>query len=626
MRSKRRPLFPVPFYACLSLLIAACPVDPSLPERPPLDPAEYVYDASAKGYLRMASGEVRTAAAAIQSSSSPDFHVPSSFESCLRLFVNFEGSDLALFLQLKMEGGEWVAKDSRAYLAWCRYPDGFANGMPYYSGSIALSVTTAADPAVVESISLSSASWAQDAGEPGGERAVAEVSVSIDLDVLGYATVDYQSSAGADRARCMDTRAALAGVSPELDENVRADPEAYGDDLALALTAGLADPALKMRAIYDWIGEHVYYDDWWKETYYDVDPAGDYDEFVDKSPCAVLKSRKTVCGGYALLFDWLCRAVGLRAPIVRGWVRSMDEPTTRMDHTWNAVSLNGRLFHVDANNGTANSYTKPGGVETWTHGARDASWCFVPEETFRARRNPYEAAYRYPGQSESGDDFYAETAWPQTSLVASIVKDAFYERGFSLPDGALPGILVCDGLGVARIGLPGPPWPTITMSSVKVAGSLTNYREAYAERIGSLASICADPVDSGYRLVYLWEYVSESEYYHLATLVARDAGGAPLSAPLARRFSTYMPSGAVLTSPSRDSLMAGSSVEFSVSTPGATRYYLRTGPSGTYSYAYHDAVAGALPGSHTAPSDGNSWALGVEVGGVWYALVEYTFP
>jgi transglutaminase/protease-like cytokinesis protein 3 len=64
-----------------------------------------------------------------------------------------------------------------------------------------------------------------------------------------------------------------------------------------------------------------------------------------------LKSRRTVCSGFALLYKHLLLQAGVEATSVKGFARFTDAqagfPTGGIDHEWNAVKLDGDWYLMD---------------------------------------------------------------------------------------------------------------------------------------------------------------------------------------------------------------------------------------------------------------------------------------
>jgi hypothetical protein len=98
----------------------------------------------------------------------------------------------------------------------------------------------------------------------------------------------------------------------------------------------------KVRAIYRWLTDRISYD---TEGFF----SGKYG---DVSAEAVLRSRKSICSGYASLFQSLATAAGLRAVVISGFGKGYGyqpgETLKESNHAWNAVQLDGRWYVIDA--------------------------------------------------------------------------------------------------------------------------------------------------------------------------------------------------------------------------------------------------------------------------------------
>jgi hypothetical protein len=97
----------------------------------------------------------------------------------------------------------------------------------------------------------------------------------------------------------------------------------------------------KARAVYRWITDRIAYDV----------PGLLSGELGDTSPEAVLKSRTTICEGYADLFVDLCERMGVKAAKVSGYAKIVGyrpgDKFTATNHAWNAVQIDGKWHLVD---------------------------------------------------------------------------------------------------------------------------------------------------------------------------------------------------------------------------------------------------------------------------------------
>ncbi|KAH0630350.1 hypothetical protein JD844_013295 [Phrynosoma platyrhinos] len=99
----------------------------------------------------------------------------------------------------------------------------------------------------------------------------------------------------------------------------------------------------KVRAIWIWICHHIEYD---------------VEGFHNKTkrscaPADVLQSRKSVCAGYAALFEQMCSIAGIQCKNLSGFskgygYRSGIALKGETDHAWNSVYLNGRWHLLDS--------------------------------------------------------------------------------------------------------------------------------------------------------------------------------------------------------------------------------------------------------------------------------------
>ncbi len=111
--------------------------------------------------------------------------------------------------------------------------------------------------------------------------------------------------------------------------------------LAAYLTKPAKNHVEKARALYRWVTDRIAYN---AEDYL----AGKKDG--DNSLEAVLRTRKSVCAGYARLFKALCQHAGLEAIVVNGYARGYKfaGEAIKSNHAWNAVKLDGRWYLIEA--------------------------------------------------------------------------------------------------------------------------------------------------------------------------------------------------------------------------------------------------------------------------------------
>jgi hypothetical protein len=178
-------------------------------------------------------------------------------------------------------------------------------------------------------------------------------------------------------------RGGAATADEDLDRHALQTPRAAEATLQ-SLTDYLIAPARtereKVRVIYRWITDRVVYD---LESYARGVRA-------DSRAESVLRLRKGVCAGYAVLFERLCRLAGLEVVIVRGFCKGYGHyqgEAVSTNHAWNAVRIDGKWHLVDATWGAGyvngERYTKsfnefyfltPPDRLMFTHFPDDAKW------------------------------------------------------------------------------------------------------------------------------------------------------------------------------------------------------------------------------------------------------------
>jgi transglutaminase/protease-like cytokinesis protein 3 len=98
----------------------------------------------------------------------------------------------------------------------------------------------------------------------------------------------------------------------------------------------------KARAIFIWITDNIAYD---MEGYRSGNRG-------DLSPNGVLKSRLSVCAGYAGLFKQLGDLIGLNVATISGYSKGagyyIGKKFNKVDHAWNAVEIDKKWYLLDA--------------------------------------------------------------------------------------------------------------------------------------------------------------------------------------------------------------------------------------------------------------------------------------
>jgi transglutaminase/protease-like cytokinesis protein 3 len=146
--------------------------------------------------------------------------------------------------------------------------------------------------------------------------------------------------------------------------------------LAYQLTHKLSTDVEKFRAIYSWVchnikGDNVQHDRVSiAQQKYKGNPKA-YLQWNDQYKVTafrkLMKSKKTMCTGYAYLIRELCTLANIDCKIINGYSRSVESNITALEivnHSWNTVKLNNKWYLCDA---------------TWSSGYIDDYNSFVAE-------------------------------------------------------------------------------------------------------------------------------------------------------------------------------------------------------------------------------------------------------
>ncbi len=195
--------------------------------------------------------------------------------------------------------------------------------------------------------------------------------------------------------------------------------------LTKALTDHWSSPRLKARAIFIWITENIRYDmkDYNRHEYRgkshkeikcrdDEDCAAKKESWETQYIDRVVKRKKAVCQGYALLFQRMCTIAGIRAEYLTGYTKQeyyQVGMTGQLNHAWNSVLIDSTYYLLDLtwaaggvitnNKGKLIRFSKLRDEYYWMTPARDfvrnhfpqnAQWTLIPNYTLdKFAENPY---------------------------------------------------------------------------------------------------------------------------------------------------------------------------------------------------------------------------------------------
>lgn len=189
-----------------------------------------------------------------------------------------------------------------------------------------------------DTVYLESASLGKDPGDPAFlDEPVLRKKASVLLAV----SRDLDSSIRRLRSAPLDPR--VRSVHPMITSFISTSPERYIAPLVESLLKNVYDPFEKVKLLHDWIADNIRYD---FEGYLSRN-------LGDNSWAGVLKNKKSVCAGYANLFDAMCGIAGIPCEVVSGFAKGygydpLGSVRPSSNHAWNAVTIQGRKYLVDA--------------------------------------------------------------------------------------------------------------------------------------------------------------------------------------------------------------------------------------------------------------------------------------
>jgi hypothetical protein len=168
-------------------------------------------------------------------------------------------------------------------------------------------------------------------GKPSA--ALAKLKEAVALAPKNQTYLDYQSDLELLARREKRDLHALQ-TPPEMEQSL--------EKLAQYLAKPARNDWEKARLIYRWITDRINYD---VESFFS---GKDEDTGAD----AVLKRRKSVCDGYASLYEELGKRAGLEIVKVSGFAKGYSyvpgEELKEPDHAWNAIKLDGKWYLIDS--------------------------------------------------------------------------------------------------------------------------------------------------------------------------------------------------------------------------------------------------------------------------------------
>jgi len=324
--------------------------------------------------------------------------------------------------------------------------------------------------------------------------------------------------------------------------------------LSAYLTKPARDDREKVRAIFRWIAENIAYD-------IDAYRAG---RACDVSPEGVLRNRKSVCSGYAALFQSLAEKAGLKAVTIKGYSKgygyAAGAKMRSTNHAWNAVMLEGKWQLLDA---------------TWGAGYIDERGRFV--------RRFNEHFFLTPPEKFIFDHYPEHERW---QLLAKTVSMQQYQDFVFLRSTAF-----LNGIGAkshnkntiqARKELTvvlTAPEDTLLLANLMLGSHKLPEDYTFVQRDGQDCFIHAQlPQKGDYILRVFAKKNGDPGSYGWAMdyrIISKASGGADRTYPAT--FTDFMSRKAYLVEPMAGRLKAGKKHQFRLRAPGADKVMVKTG-------------------------------------------------
>lgn len=204
--------------------------------------------------------------------------------------------------------------------------------------------------------------------------------------------------------------------------------------LTQELTSPYSEQLLKARAIFKWITENIAYDYKYYNKYYYKGKEPETYKCKEEENCEakrmaweiryidkVLRKKKAVCQGYAMLFRKMCDIAGLKSELITGYVRTEHYQVGtvgKLDHAWNAVWLDSAYYLLDATWAAGGcGKDDDGKLLNFTKNFNDYYW-LTPAANFA--RNHFPQNNRWVLLTNYTKDNFAANAYYLSSVIKNI--------------------------------------------------------------------------------------------------------------------------------------------------------------------------------------------------------------
>jgi hypothetical protein len=319
--------------------------------------------------------------------------------------------------------------------------------------------------------------------------------------------------------------------------------------LAGWLTAPCRSDEEKARALYRWITQNIEYD---------------VNALLSGGPMSgnaedALRTRRGVCEGYAGLFMELAKAAGLKAARISGFAKgygyAAGQPLGKVpNHSWNAVSINGRWKLMDCTWGAGFI-----GDDRKFHRAFDNHFFFTPPQEFIFDHLPEQEEWQLLDHPLSRGEYER----------AVHVKPVFFNLGLTLGENT-EGTMTARGEIVIRLGA---SRPVAGIAAIFKGVKSIDDRYAFVQNESNALVVRVTPPDTGTHTLRLFARSPGDTGTYVWILDYRIvSSGKPAEAPAyPRKYAAFDDGRVRLIEPISGLLDGGSEQTFRLIIPGAEK-------------------------------------------------------
>lgn len=305
----------------------------------------------------------------------------------------------------------------------------------------------------------------------------------------------------------------------------------------------------KARALFRWITQNIDYD---------------VDALLAGGPLSgnaedALRTRRGVCEGYADLFMELAKASGIKSAKISGFAKGYGYSTGQQlanvpNHSWNAVSINGRWRLMDCTWGAG--YI---GNDRKFHRAFDPHFFFTPPQEFIYDHLPEKEDWQLLDHPLSRGEYEREV----------YVKPGFFSLGLTLGQHST-GTLRADGEVVVRLGI---TRPVASVAALFKGDRNTDDRYAFVQDELNALVVRVTPPDTGEHMLRLFAKASGDTGMYAWILDYRiESSRRAKEFPVyPRKFSAFDAGNVRLITPISGLLKGGSIQQFRLKIPWADK-------------------------------------------------------